>query len=71
MDSNTIKYLRKKSGTNNPAAQYQYVQKVADWFKKESQKASQVGRTFSAEIPHELVDFVPDDNEPENGAYAD
>lgn len=63
MDANTIKYLRKKSGTNNPAAQYQYVLKVADWFKKESQKASQVGRTFSAEIPHELVDFVPTDND--------
>lgn len=70
MDSNTIKYLRKKSGTNNPAAQYQFVLQVADWFKKESQRASSVGRTYSAEVPHELVDFVAEE-EPKDGAYAD
>ena len=71
MDAITIKYLQDKSGSDNPADQYQFVLKIADWFKKESQRASKVGRTFTAEVPHELVDFVPDDKEPENGAYAD
>jgi len=69
MDSNTIKYLRKKSGSNNPAVQYQFVLKIADYFKKESQRASQVGRTFIAEVPPELETFVED--EVKDGAYAD
>lgn len=71
MDAEVVKYLRNKSGTSNPAAQYQYVLKIADWFKKKSQIASEVGRTFSAEVPHELIDFIPDDKEPTDGAYAD
>ena len=69
MDSNTIKYLRKKSDSNNPTVQYQFVLKIANYFKKESQKASQVGRTFIAEVPPELETFVED--EVKDGAYAD
>lgn len=69
MDANTIKYLKKKSGTDNKALQYQFVLKIADWFRKESQNASTVGRTFSAEVPPELEEFV--DGEQEDGAYAD
>jgi hypothetical protein len=71
MDSEVVRYLCKKSGSDNPAARYQYVLKIADWFKKESQIASKVDRNFIAEVPHELIDFIPDDKEPTDGAYAD
>lgn len=71
IDPKVISYLRKKSGTDNKALQYQYVLSLADYFRKESQSAIQVGRTFSAEVPPELEEFVENDFELKNGAYAD
>lgn len=71
IDQKVIAYLRKKSGTDNKALQYQYVLKIADEFKKESQNAIQVGRTFTAEVPPELEEFVENDFDLKDGAYAD
>lgn len=71
IDPKVISYLRKKSGTDNKALQYQYVLSLADYFRKESQNAIQVGRTFKAEVPPELEEFVENDFELKNGAYAE
>lgn len=71
MDANTIKYLRKKSGSDNPAVQYQFVLKIADWFKKQAQQSVKVGRNFVAEVPPELDNFI-ESEEPEGiGALID
>ena len=71
LDPKVISYIKKKSGTDNKALQYQYALKIADHFRRESQNAIQVGRTFSAEVPPELEEFVENDFELKDGAYAD
>lgn len=59
IDKNIITYLKKKSGTNNKALQYQFAQAIADYFRKESNRdVMDRKRTFVAEVPPELEDFV-------------
>jgi hypothetical protein len=71
MDTNTIKYLRKKAGSDNPAVQYQFVLKIADWFRKESQRSIKVGRNFVAEVPPELDNFIEHEEYEGTGALID
>ena len=71
IDPKVAAYIRKKSGTDNKALQYQYALRIADHFRKESQNAIQVDRSFSAEVPPELEGFVENDFELKDGAYAD
>ena len=68
MNAEIIKYLKEKSRTNNKAAQYQFVLKIADWFRKESQQSIEMKRNFVAEVPPELDNFTANEG---NGALID
>lgn len=62
IDKRIVTYLQKKSGTDNKALQYQFVQSIADYFKRESNRDVMAGkRTFVAEVPPELESFVEDE----------
>jgi hypothetical protein len=71
MDANTIRYLKKKSGSDNKATQYEFVLKIADWFRKESQQSIKVGRNFIAEVPPELDNFIENEETEGIGALID
>lgn len=67
MEENVKRYLVKKSGHTHPALIAAYVQLYADYFRKIARDASySLNRTFTAEVPPELENFVGDADQNKN-----
>ena len=64
MEKQIYHYLIKKSGKKHPTEIAQFVQRIADEFKEIARReAYSVGRTFHAEVPPELENFIQDANQ--------